>query len=280
MRGATFLFLLLASAAPPPPATVPEQLRRSGGYDLGVVYQKWMYWIEGHKGAAADALLGTPDELPELRVAGEPVLRFRKYNDFGHFLTGEIRTYCRPAEQHGVVPGTCHYLLRRAFVPHDAGTYGGKQNPVSRWMEANFDPGKLASHFRASGWEPGTDWWRQDAALMFAVLPSPLAMLRANATVVRLESRHCPAMAQAIAGLEGKRFSGAIDLPRIGPDAKGHVPWPHSVRTRVELRTLLPASTGEAVIDGTGPAFDALMSPILDAADDCEKAREAKARGA
>jgi hypothetical protein len=157
-----------AGAAPPPPVIAPEAIGRPvEGYDLGTVYQKWRYWVESHKGAAADELLKQPEKIAGAEAFGEPLLRFAKHNDFGHFLSGEIRLYCLTGTRGDAARRACHYRLRRAYVPHDAAPSDGKDNPVARWTRETFDAAKLARHLRASGLAPETDWWMTESAKLF-----------------------------------------------------------------------------------------------------------------
>ena len=261
-----------ALAAPPPPALVPDALKQPvEGYDLETPFQIWRYWVESQKGAAVDALLETPDAIEGEQAFAEPLLKFTKENDFGHYLTGEVRAYCRKGQPS--LARSCHYRLRRGFVPHNAATYG-EDNPLSRWTRESFDARALAGHLRASGLGPGTDWWRADRAKMFAAFPSPLPVLKEHATIVRLDSRDCPAMGAAIAALDKKRIDWRLDIATVGEDAKVEPPWPHSIRVTHSLRILVPGKASIVTIEGTGDALETLVGPILDAADECEKARE------
>lgn len=260
-----------AEAAPPPPAIVPESLRQPiDGYDLQTLYQLWHYWVEGQKGTAIEALLAKAEEVDGNIPFGDPLLRFAKHNDYGHFLTGEIRAYCRRAEPYGYVPGSCHYRLRRAFVPHDAAAFGG-DNPVARWTRESFDGVKLARHLREAGFAPNTDWWRADISKLFQAMPSPVEVLTGNATVVRLDSRNCPELAQAIEAMEAKPLDWRLDFLAVGEDAKLTPPPPHAVRVTYTLRIIMPGPAGGATITGSGPAFLERVEPVLAAADACEK---------
>ncbi|MDP1738115.1 MAG: hypothetical protein Q8L23_11835 [Caulobacter sp.] len=262
----------VALAAPPPPAPPVEALRQPvDGYDLQTPYQIWRWWVEGQKGAATDAVLAEPEAIDGEIAYGAPILRFTKYNDFGHFLTGEIRVYCQPRRPHGFKPGTCHYRLRRAYVAMDAGPYEG-ENPVSRWTKEAFVPARVAAGLRAAGFGPDTDWWMADRARLFAFMPSAVAVLSANATVVRLDSRDCPGLARTIEALEGRALSLQLDFLAVGQDARQEPPPAHAVRTVISLRIMPPGSVGPILIDGSGAPFDRLAGPVFDAADACEKA--------
>ena len=174
----------------------------------------------------------------------------------------------RAAAPRGFVPGTCHYRLRRAYVPHAAGADG---NPVSQWMRRSFDAPRLAGHLRASGFAPGTDWWRADRARMFAALPSPIPMLTENAMIVRLDLRDCPAMASAIAALEGERLDWRLDFSGIGEDGGFEAPAPHQETANHTISIRVPG--GFATIEARYGALYDKIGPVLDAADACERAR-------
>lgn len=49
-----------AAAPPPPPDDLPRML---DGYDLGVVYSRYSFWIEGQKGMVIDAIMAEPTEV-------------------------------------------------------------------------------------------------------------------------------------------------------------------------------------------------------------------------
>jgi hypothetical protein len=237
---------------------VPEALRQPvDGYDLAVPYQRWRGWVESQKGPAIERLLAEPEQVEGERSVGPPLLRFLKRNDFGHFLTGEIRVYCLAAEP-------------RAFIPHDVAGSDG-ENPVSAWARQAFDPAKLVPHLRASGLGPDSDWWRVDPARMFEVLPSPAQVLADNLALVRLDSRHCPEMERALRALEGQSL-GALDLPTVGRDGYGEPPAPHAIRVTYEIQSVTPG--GGYRIEGSGRLMDELVAPVLAAADACEAARD------
>lgn len=254
---------------PPPVPSPPELDQPIDGYDLRTAYQMWRYWVERQKGDVTEELLATPEQVEGLVPAGR-LLRFTKTNDFGHYLTGEIRSYCKPRQPYGFEVGTCRYRLSRAYVPMPAASYG-EENPVSRWTKANFDGPRLARHLRTIGMLPETDWWRADPAVMFTALPSAKAVLTENATVVRLDSADCPAMNRAIEALEGRTIASPIDLPTIGTDTQLGAPRPHATITTLTLE--IQMAGGAMTMQGTGGALEQMVAPILDAADVCEKAR-------
>jgi len=235
-----------------------------------VPYHLWRSWVESQKGPVTETLLNQPDEVEGLEPLGL-LLRFKKHNDFGHYLTGEIRGYCRAApDGYSPLPGTCRYLLRRAYVPLGAEDYDAT-SPVSEWTQANFDAPALARHFRAIGLGPGTDWWLVGRDKLFAAAPSPREVLAANAVVVRLDSVECPEMGKAIEALEGKPVDAVIDLTTVGNDENLIPPAPHAV---IADYTFYLRAGGDLLrMEGSrGPVAEMAM-PILDAADRCEQAR-------
>lgn len=277
------LFFLMPGLAfappPPPPPPLPTIREPVDGYDLQIPWTLWNMWVEGQKGPATEAILLQPDPLPGETASAEPILEFRKYNDFGHFLTGEIRVYCKAAQPRGRAPGTCHYRLRRAYVDHDVAGYGGV-SAVSRWATDNFDAARLVRHFRDAGFAPDTDWWRADRAKLFAAMPSPIPVLIANAKVVRLDSRDCPAFGRAMERLDRMTLATRLDMVGVGGDYKStRYLQPHGGDVRYTVRVVAPGTGASIKIEGTGISqFTALFQPIADAADACEAARAKSVR--
>lgn len=262
----------VALAAPPPPPPPVEALRQPvDGYDLQRPFGIWRYWVEGQKGAAVDSLLAEPEVIEGEVAYGAPILRFTKHNDFGHFLTGEIRVYCKPKTPRGIQPESCHYRLRRAFVAMGAVAYG-PDNPVSQWTRETFVSSQMAGRLRAAGFGPETDWWMADRARLFATMPSAVPILKDNATLLRLDSRDCPALAQTVEALEGRLLRLKLDFLQVGEDATGEPPRPHAVHVVIALRIMVPGSSFPVLLEGSGEMFERLSSPVFDAADACEKA--------
>lgn len=260
-----------ALAAPPAPARPPPGLDQPvDGYDMRQPYQIWRYWVERQKGPVTEALLETPDEIDGLKPLGL-LLRFKKHNDFGHYLTGEIRGYCQAATNgYTPVPGTCRYLLRRAYVPLAAEDYD-ETSPVSEWTRTRFDAEALARHFRAVGFGPETDWWAADRERMFGAAPSPREVLAANAVVVRLDSVECPKMGAAIEALEGTPLDARVDLATVGTDEQLVPPAPHAVIS--DYTIYLRSDGGTLKLEGWRGPVARMVNPILDAADACEQVR-------
>ena len=257
---------------PPPPIPSPPEFDQPvDGYDMRTPYQLWRFQIEAQKGAAADELRATPEPIAGELSIGPPLLRFTFHNDFGHYLTGQIQAYCAPMGRYGFDPATCHYVLRRAFVPADVAGYGADP-ALSQWMRQTFDAPALARHFHALGLAPDTDWWFADRAAMFSAMPSAVPLLKAHATIVRLDSRDCQAMGKALGDIDGARLGQPIDLMAVGPDRKLEVPAPHATRAVYTLRTNLDG--GALTLEGAAPALRSLVDPVLEAADACEKARK------
>lgn len=269
---ATIVLAAPASAAPPPPAVSPPGLENPvDGYDMREPYQLWRYWVESQKGPVTEALLSELESLEGLQHYGR-ILRFKNSGDFGHYLTGEIRAYCqpKPGARFTPMPDTCIYVLRRAFVPLDAASYGDARssNPLAAWTLANFDAESLARHFRKMALPPHTNWWTTDRDAMFAAAPSPRAVLTENAVVRRIDTNQCPQMASAIIALEGKPLGAIIDIAAVGDDAELRPPRPHAVTTSYTIH--LRAEDGPYTIEGSGGPALQMANQILREADACE----------
>lgn len=277
------LFFLMPGVAfappPPPPLPLPTIREPVDGYDLQTPWTLWNMWVESQKGSATEAVLSEPDTLPGETGSTEPIFEFRKYNDFGHFLTGEVRVYCKTARPRGRPPRTCHYRLRRAYVDHNVAGYGGA-SAVSRWTIDNFDAARLVRHFRDAGFAPDTDWWNADRTRLFVAMPSPIPVLMANTTVVRLDSRECPAFGRAVERLDRVALTTRLDMIGVGGDYKPtRYLQPHGGDVRYTVRAMAPGAGALMKIEGSGVSqFTKLFQPMLDAADACEAAREKSAR--
>lgn len=262
-----------AGAAPPPPARTPPALEDPvEGYDMRGPYQLWLYWVESKKGPVTEALLAEPETLDGLQHYGR-LLRFTKSSDFGHYMTGEIRVYCQPTPgaRFTPIPDTCIYILRRAFVPLRAASYGEEDssNPLSEWTVANFDAQALARHFRGIGLPPDSNWWTTDRENMFAKAPSPRAVLTENAKMIRIDSNECAPMETAIKALEGEPFGATIDFVTVGNDEELRPPPPHSVLTVYTIH--LRGEGGAYTVEGWGGPVSRIANRILQEADDCER---------
>jgi hypothetical protein len=110
-----------------------------------------------------------------------------------------------------------------------------------------------------------------DRAKLFTPLPSAVQVLKDKAQVVRLDSRDCPAMAKAVAAVDGARLDLPIDLLAIGKDAPLKPPRPHDVTVTYTLT--VRAEDGLVTLEG-GRLLHRLVEPILDAADACERDRK------
>ena len=260
-----------SSAAPPPPVLVPEPFNRTiDGYDVPQLYQLWRHWLEAQKGAAAIALLAEPEQIEGERRWGAPLLEVTYGNDFGDYMAADLRLYCRPSGPYDIDRKGCHLRYRRAYVPHDAAPYQG-ENPLSNWMRENFDPARLVAHLRESGLPPQTDWWQVERARLFSTLPSPAQLLREHATIVRIDSRDCPRLAEAIRQLERTRLDWRLDFAGVGADQRPPPPAPHSGSVTYRLRTFTP--NGGAAIEGWGQHMRELVRPIDNAIETCERPR-------
>ncbi len=257
-----------ARAAPPPPVPIPPELRQPiDGYDLQIPYQLWRYWIENRKGAVIEGLLDTPPP-PGERAFGPRQLRFKGGWEMGQFAGGDAQVYCKPQQPYGVDRDSCHIVLRQVRIPADAGGLGGA-NPLSLWMRENFDAKGLVRHFRAEGLSPETDWWRADRARLFAASASPDTVLKSQARIEQVDSRDCPAMAQAFAALDAARLDLRLDLFGVGADTTVKPPLPHSNSWTFTLE--LMREDGLAKLETSSRQVGDLVFPILKAAEACAK---------
>jgi hypothetical protein len=268
------MIALALAAAPPPPASLPEVLSQPiDGYDLRIPYQLWRGWIEAQKSQAIATVLAEPESLDGEEAFDEPIIQFDRYNDFGHFLTGEIRAYCRPSRTIYYRPEGCRYRLRIVYVDHDAGSYTAPDNPVARWMRESFDARTMVSHLRNLGVEPDTDWWRLDRARLFSALPSPVPMLVQHATVLRVDSRECTRMRQAIAQIEGRPLSWRVDLAAVGRDGRRRLIAPHADWTVYTVRTVVRDGERTVSVQGDSEALEDLLEPVINAGWRCLRDR-------
>lgn len=271
MRAAALLIAVLVSlavsakAAPPePPVPTPPELERLyDGYDLRTLYQEWRYWIEAQKGAVTKAMLAEPDAFSGESPFGAPLIRYGAYGDMGHFVSGDLRTYCPPIKPYGYDRQACHYVLREARVPVNVG-YG--EDPPTVWMRRAFEPARFATYLKAQGLPPNTVWWRVDREKLFASHASAAEVLRAAGRINRVDSRTCPALAAAIRDMETRRLVAPVDFWTVGPETQLTPPSPHGVIWRYELNLVVDGqiatveSTGKWMTDVVGPVFDAARS--------------------
>jgi hypothetical protein len=272
---AAVLSLSILSAAsaggqPPPPVLTPPELDRPyEGYDLRTPYQLWRYWIESQKGPVIEALVAEPETLPDEGAFGRPLITFKAFGDMGHFVSGDVRTYCKRKPPHDFDRDNCHFVVRRVFVPVDAASYG-TENPVSTWMRQNFGPETLARRLKTAGFATDTNWWTADRQKMFAQQPSPADILKSQAKVVRVDSRDCPALAKAIDAMETKRLDMPVDFWSVGPKGELVAPRPHATRWLYTLDLIVAGQF--LTLEGDGALVTDIVNPVFDAANACAQA--------
>lgn len=273
MRAAALLIAVVLSigasarAAPPEPPipTPPELDQLYDGYDLRAVYQLWRHWIEQQKGPVTEGLIAQPDGFPDETPIAAPLIRFKGFGDLGHFATGDLQTYCRPAQPYGFDRATCHYVLRMASVPTQVGF---DDAPPTAWMRRTFEPAKLAAHLKAEGLPPDTaNWWMVPRERIFSQHPSAADILRPEGKVTRMDSRDCPAMSKAILDMETKRLDAPVDFWTVGPPGQLIPPAPHAVIWSYQLR-LMVRGYG-ATLEGSGRWMTDIVGPVFDAARSC-----------
>ena len=79
-------------------------------------------------------------------------------------------------------------------------------------------------------------------------------------------------MEAAIKALEGKRLGTAIDFATVGKDAQLRHPNPHAETTIYSM--YLRGDGNLYTIEGLGGPSERLATPILNAADKCERVRK------
>jgi hypothetical protein len=261
--------LAAAALQPPPPVLVPPEYDRTiDGYVIGRFYQNWVFWVQAQKGAALDAMLGTPDEIAGENVRGQPILRYSWNDDFGPYLAGDIHSYCRFDDRYRLVAGSCHYRLRQVANDHHTDEPG---DPLTLWVRQSFDPEALARRLRALNWVPGAPFYGADQDRAFATLPSPIPVLTQGSTLATVDSRTCPAMARALAALDQRRVDWRTDMTEVGEDGRSQELGVHGVWAVYRLTIRVPG--GEVTLDGAGNALHFLAGPVVRAARACIEAR-------
>ncbi len=260
-----------AIAAPPPPPVYPEDLPQTlDGYAMTILYSRYSFWIEEQKGAVIDAMMAEPAEVVGYRPLFVPPISFKLYSDYGHFQSGDIRSYCRVTGEGQVDRSDCQFVLRIVAIPRAAIDRTG---PVGLFMRKSFDPGGVVAGLKANAIRPDADMWRIDGNRLFGGLPSATGLLRDNAKVMLLDSRQCPAMQREIAALEGQQLPQRIDISLLGDDGALPPPPPHAVRREDKL--VFRADGEFMTITSWSGGLYRLLSPVYDAADACLKDRAA-----
>lgn len=280
MRSVCVILMLLAmgwsapalAQGPPPPARMPERVPQMvEGYDMSTPYQRWRRRVERLKGEATTEALAAPPELEGRRKIGRTLMRFEYHNDFGIFLQGDVHVFCLPGEGWRFDEETCFYLYRQATVSASAAVWGEASNPVSRWMEENFDVNAAVAAMRDAGLAPGGDLWMADEQAVLGAQPSPLPMLRENVEIGLIDSEACPAMHAAVRALDEERISWRTDLYAVGEDQESRPPRPHAAIGAFTLNVWTGA--GFVTITGSDEALWNAVSPTVNAAWGCLQQR-------
>ncbi len=257
-----------AVAAPPPPPVYPDDLPQTlEGYPLGVLYSRYSFWIEGQKGAVIDAIMAEPADVAGYRPQFVAPVSFTAYSDYGHFQSGDIRSYCRAAGETQVDRGDCQFVYRTVRIPAAA---INNASPVGIFLRKSFDPVAVVASLKANGIAPDADFWRVDGHQLFGALPSPAALLRDNAKVETIDSRQCPAMQRALEAIEGQTLPQRIDIPLIGEDGPVPPPRPHAAQRENKLTFV---ADGGSMTVTSWRVLDPLLGPVYAAADACLRSR-------
>ncbi|WP_447757287.1 hypothetical protein [Sphingopyxis fribergensis] len=258
------------AAAPPPPPVYPDDLPRTlEGYDLGVVYSRYSFWIEGQKGAVIDAIIAEPANVAGYRPQFVAPVSFTTHADYGHVQSGDIRSYCRVADATQVDRSDCRFVFRTVTIPAAAIDRTG---PLGLFMRESFDPAVVVASMKASGIAPDADLWRADGHQIFGALASPAKLLRDNARVETVDSRQCPAMQRALEAIEGQALPQRIDIPLIGEDGPVPPPRPHAAQRDDKLTFV---ADGGSMTVTSWRALEPLLGPVYAAADVCLRERPA-----
>lgn len=262
-----------AVAAPPPPPVYPDDLPPMlDGYDLRVYYSRYSYWLEGQKGKAIEQIMGEVPAEPGYRAAYGPVASFRLFGDYGHFMSGELRGFCRAVDEWRLDTKDCHFLFRKITIP---ARLLDRDGPLGSYMRRSFDPVVLVAGLKVEKTGTDADVWRIDGDKAFAALGSPRAVLIANARVDQVDSRECPAMLAELEKLDQAQLAYRTDLPLVGEDALFEPPAPHSVmrEDKMNFRT----QTGiVAVTAGQNDLYD-FLAPLYAAIEACQVQSDQKA---
>jgi hypothetical protein len=261
-----------AIAAPPPPPLHPDDLPRVlDGYDVAGYYSRYSYWLEAQKGPVIDVLMA---EIPAIEGyrALDPIVGYRKFVDYGHYQSGEIRSYCRVIDDWRSDPSDCLIVSRKINIPFAVLDDDG---PLGKYMRQSFDPAKLVAGLKAKAVARDADLWRAPPDAVFASLGSPVPSLRENAQITQVDSAQCPAMRDELTRLETREMRFAIDMTTVADDRVVAAPPPHSVRREDFLR--LRTATGFVTVTGDQRSVYAHLAPVYAAIDACEAA-QAKSR--
>lgn len=278
MRQAVLALLVFAAAsaataAPPPPPPPPPGIREPiEGYDLEIPWTLWNMWVDERRGPVLDALLEAPEVVAGDESFGPPVINVTKTGFHGRFATADVRVYCRKGTDWSEGRRGCHYRLRFADVPLQAWGYPPPDNPLAVWTRESFDPAALVKGLRAAGIGPEANFRSIDRARLFASLPSPDAILRANTAIEVVDSRDCPALRRGLEALDSRTFSGRLDMHQVGRDTRWRPPeYVEEPAISYTLRIGAHGTYSWTEITGAGTTLERLVEPILAAGRACAK---------
>lgn len=263
--GALVLALAATTAAaqgPPPPVRYdgPPTVE---GHDVGVLFNRWVGWVERQKGEVLEAAMADPNHPGSLRQRGQPILEARAFGDQGLVLSASIAVVC-PFAEGRFQSDACIVRMREATIPWRADGYGS-EDTLADWTRTAFDAAAVVEVLSAAGVASGGDLWRIDLDPAFSRLASPGEVLRQGLRVRTVDAAACPAMEQALQSLEGRALDGTIDLWGIGEDGSISPPRPHAIRSTYTLRYV----ADDIVTLQGGRALEALISPAFAAGQAC-----------
>ncbi|WP_156878233.1 hypothetical protein [Sphingopyxis sp. QXT-31] len=261
-----------AAAAPPPPPPPRDDLPMTlDGYDMVGLYGRYADWLEQHKGPIIDDAMKDIPDRPGYRPQAE-IVTYKKFSDYGHYQSGEIRGYCRAVGQWDVDRNDCLFVLRKVNIPVAA---LDEHSPLGEFFRQSFDPATLVAALKREGVEPDSDVWLLDAARIFSELPSPATVLRANIRTELVDSVQCPQMRAELSRLEGKGMAYAVDMSGVGEDGPVEAPAPHSIMREDSLH--IRTAKGLVRVIGKQRSMYDMLSPLYAAVDDCAEKLAEKA---
>lgn len=252
--GSVFVLSLLGT----PPVAAHAVDDAATNLDVGSAREKWLMWIEAQKADVLESMIDAPEFVPGVRRRGRALIEFRAYGDSGLKMVGDVQMHC------GSAPSDCRYRVRDITIPISPHT----DESLARFAEDAFDGETVRENLQAADMPLGANLWHVPNETLFANLPKADAILREGALAVVVDSADCPAVASAIASLEGRTASWPVDLSFVGEDQEVPPPRPHATRFNYKINMLAEGSF--LTLDGNDALWP-LVQPVLEAASDCRR---------
>jgi hypothetical protein len=242
----------------------PEQFPTTlEGYNMQALYGEWSYAVPRAKGDITSKALAQPPTLIGFQPRGRLLEMVGIDYDLGPDAASDIYRMCSAD-----TPGkrsNCITVLRFAAIPQT--TWGG--GPLTQWLERNFNPVKLVSILKARGIPPQADSYQPQTQLALLAMADPTPELKRLLEVRQIDSRSCPALAQATEQLEGRKIEMTVDLPATGASDSYPAPVnPHAYTWTYRLFLINDGGTELGGQGGTSLSAQ-LAQPFRDAAVVC-----------